>query len=399
MFVETYREEGVLLADAFGVSYPETFSHPVLEYRALVSRLAAIDLTHWGALRLTGSDRVSFLDAMITAEVANLGPGEAAHAALTTTKGKLVAELYVLSRESELFVLVAQGDSAAVAATLEKHIVADDVELEDASARFGVLAVEGPRCRDLVWRLFPNAAIPMEALRFVDVDYQGIPVTILRASVTGERGFQMIVPADGIARIRSYLVQGGRGLDLALAGRAAWNLRRVEAGLPWFGVDVEDAFPKECRLDHLVSYDKGCFLGQETLARMHFRGHPNWLLEGLAPAGDAPGPLAPPASLALDDGALAAAARDAEALRADLSALDLSRFCSAELFAPGQASVAGAKSIGRITSAVFSPARGSLLALASVRAAHAQARDDIELIAGGEPVRLTLAELPLTTTS
>jgi folate-binding protein YgfZ len=398
MFLDTYKEEGVRLADAFGVSYPETFSHPVLEYRALVSHLAAIDLTHWGALRLTGSDRATFLDAMITAEVAKLEPGQAAHAALTTTKGKLVAELYVLSRESELLVLVAQGDRAAVAATLAKHIVADDVELEDASAGIGVLAVEGPRCRDLVWRLFPDAAIPMEALRFVDVDYQGIPVTILRASVTGERGFQMIVPADGIARIRDYLVQAGRGLDLALAGRAAWNLRRVEAGLPWFGVDAGDTFPKECRLDHLVRYDKGCFLGQETLARMHFRGHPNWLLEGVAPADDAPGSLAPPAPLALDDDALAAAACDPETLRTHLAALDLSRLSGAELFAPGQAAD-DAKPVGRITSAVFSPARGSLLALASVRAAHAQARDDMEMITGGEPVRLALTELPATATS
>lgn len=394
MFLDIYKAEGVPLADAFGVSYPETFSHPVLEYRALVSRVALIDLAHWGVLRLTGADRASFLDAMITAEVAKLGPGEAAHAALTTTKGKLVAELYVLARESDCLVLVAQGDRAAVAATLEKHIVADDVELEDASARFGVLAVEGPRSRDLVWRLFPDAALPMEALRFVDVGYHGIPVTILRASVTGERAFLMVVPEDGIARIRDYLVQAGRGMDLALVGRVGWNLRRVEAGLPWLGVDAADTFPKECRLDHLVSYEKGCYLGQETLARMHFRGHPNWLLEGVAPAGDVPGALAPPAALAMDDDALAEAARDTETLRAHLDALDLSRLRGVELFEPGRTK-GGDKPAGRVTSAVFSPARGSLLALASVRAAHVQARGELEMSAGGEPVRLALTDLPL----
>jgi len=164
--------------------------------------------------------------------VAKLAPGEASHCALTTVKGKLVAELLVLRRADELLVLVSQGDVHAVADAIEKHIVADDVIVDDASGRFDVLSVEGPKAREVVRRVFPGEPIPSERLRFIDADYQGTTVTILNNQVTGEKGLHVIVAAEGARRMREYLIQSGRAEDMALVGRAAWNMRRVEAGLP-----------------------------------------------------------------------------------------------------------------------------------------------------------------------
>jgi folate-binding protein YgfZ len=382
----------VLLGESFGVDYPEAFSHPLIEYRALTTRAGLIDLTHWGVLRLTGADRTSLLNNMITGEISSLPAGHGRHGALTTVKGKLVAELFVLVRPSELLVLVAQGDTAAVADTLDKHIVADDVILEDASEGIGVLSVEGPKCREVVWRLFPDAPIPLEPLRFTDTDYQGTPVTILRNGVTGERGMQVIVPAEGITRIRDYLVQSGVAEDMELCGRAAWSMRRMEAGLPWWGTDVDGNFPKECRLDHVVDYNKGCYLGQETLARMHFRGHPNWLLVGLRSA-----QIPVPDLFSAPDEELPTVEADRETVRRHIEALELTGVVdrSAELYAGSDASAGEGKAAGRITSLTYSPKLGSALFLGYVRAELAETAAEFVFSTGDEVTKAAITQLPV----
>jgi len=205
----------------------------------------------------------------------------------------------------------------------------------------------------------------MEALTFGDADYQGMPVTVLRNSVTGGRGFQLILSGEGRRLVRNYLRQAGLGLDMLECGLVAWNARRVENGLPWWGPDVTpDNFPAECRLDGVVDYEKGCFLGQETLARMNYRGHPNWLLVGLAPA-----------------------AGDPEDKPESLDRSDLS---GTELFSPGDRD----KPAGRITSAVWSPARGGLLALGYVRHTMAGTGTVFEMELDGEKTELTVITLP-----
>jgi folate-binding protein YgfZ len=392
MFRQLYEATGVLLGKAFGEEYPDAFTHPLIEYRALTTRAALVDLTHWGALRLTGADRVRFLNNMITGNVASLGTGEGCKAVLTTVKGKLVAELLVLARTDELFVLVTQGDHRAVFEALDKHIIADDVELEDASDRYGVMSVEGPKCRELVWKLFPDSPLPLEAMRFADTDYQDIPVTIVRGSVTGEKGLQLVVPADGIARIRDYLIQSGASEDAELCGRVAWNMRRIENGLPWWGVDVDGNFPAESRLDHLVDYEKGCYLGQETLARMHFRGHPNWLLVGLRCS-----QLALPSFFDQKDEELTSVEENPDVVLDHINALSLVDVLerNVELFSGSDASAGEQKPSGRLTSLTFSPRLRAALFLGYVRAPLAERGNEFVFSTGDEVTKTTITQLPI----
>ncbi len=262
---------------------PDVFTHPRLEYEALTHTVGLIDLSNVGVLRLRGGDRARFLNAMVTNDVATLHAGNACEALLTTTKGRIVAELLILSRADELLVLVMQGSTARVFEALDSHIIADDVQLTDMSAEMTVLSLEGPKSRDVVWRLFPREPIPLEVLKFSENEYQGLHAIVVRRSVTGEKGLHVIVSRGQSERLRDFFVQAGVGMDMQVVGRVAWNMRRVEAGLPWYGHDVsEDNFPKEARLDDHVNYEKGCYMGQEPIARMHYRGHPNWLLVGLA---------------------------------------------------------------------------------------------------------------------
>jgi folate-binding protein YgfZ len=341
---------------------PDTFTDPATEYEALTHATGIIDRAVPGVLRLRGKDRVRFLNAMVTNDVAKLAPGHACAALITTTKGKIIAELLVLMRADELVVLVLQGPVARVMEALDSHIIADDVELENAGEQFGVIAVEGPKCRELVWRLFPREPLPMEAFAFTENEYQGLHATVIRHSVVGDKGMLLLVPRAHHDRLLAYLAQGAVGLDGAEIGRAAWNARRMEKGRPWFGTDVtEENFPAECGLESHVNYEKGCYLGQETIARMHYRGHPNWKLVGLAGGAEVPAP-------------------------------------GAELVASESAPAEGASTAspaGRITSAVFSPALKRALCLGYVRAPLAVPGAEFSVREGGRTASLTIVELPL----
>jgi aminomethyltransferase len=369
MLFDLYKSNGIELSNRWlGVPYPEAFGDPAAEYRALAERSGLIDLCHWGVLRLTGEDRVRLLNSLTTHDAAALDTGQICHSALCTIKGKLIAELYVLRRKDELLVLVPQGDTVTVAGAVNKHIIADDVEVTDLSADTAIITVEGPGARGIVWRLFPKVPFPAEPLRFVDTDYLGTPVTLFRASVAGGAGYGLILPANGAHRIREYMIQSGYADDMSLVGRIAWNTRRVEAGMPWWGADViaEQNFPAECRLDEVVSYTKGCFLGQETLARMFHRGHPNWLLVGLVPDGDIAG---------IGD-VLSAD------LQADLHDKPLYRINDTE------------KQSGRITSAVYSPVFEKPLMLGYVRTGLTEPGTKVLLRTGGSDTPLTVVSLP-----
>jgi len=387
MYTEDYKRDGVVLADAFGIEYPVAFTHPLREYEALTGNTALIDLSHWGAVRLTGGDRATYLNSQITGNVETLEPGQALNAALTTMKGKLIAELYVLARESELFVLIAQGNAGEVVAALEKHIIADDVVLEDVSGDTAVLSAEGPESRALVWRLLPEGPLPMEDLAFGDADYQGMPLTVLRNSVAGGRGFQLIFSGEGRRLLRNYLVQAGLGLDVELCGRDAWNMRRVEMGLPWWGNDITDNFPAECRLDHLIDYEKGCFLGQETLARMHYRGHPNWSLVGLTPGG-----AGIPKSLKLPfiGEEEARTENTAESVRTWEGSAKFPQLIGLELQSGTED-----KTAARVTSAVYSPALETILCLGYVRHTLAEPGTKFRGELDGEPIELEIIQLPI----
>jgi folate-binding protein YgfZ len=327
---------------------------PTAEYEALTHAAGLIDLPQAGLLRLSGRDRARFLNAMVTHDVASLAAGCAREALLVTTKGRLVAELLILARAEELLVMVLQGPVARVAESLEAHIIADDVSLVNASDAFGVISVEGPKCRELVWRIFPRQPLPLEPLKFTENEYQGMHAIVVRHSVVGDKGLHLVVAREHFDIVRSYLVQGAIGLDGAVVGREAWNARRIENGRPWFGQDVsEDNFPAEARLETHVSYEKGCYLGQEPIARMHHRGHPNRLLVGLAGGDEVPAP-------------------------------------GTELFAETEPAD---KAAGRVTSATFSPALKRALCLGYVRAPLAQTGARFQTRPGATV--LSTVELPL----
>ena len=271
------------MAELFGVDYPTYFIHPAAEYQSLVTHLGVIDLTHWRSFRVVGKDRVSFLNAMVTSDVASLEPGKGSRSLITTIKGKIIAELLVMVREEDVLVIVPQGNADDAYDVLQKHIIMEDVSIDDVSSQYGVIALEGPKAEDVMWRIFSTGPFPKEAFQSFEREFHKTNVFLFQHSITGEDGYHLMIPAEHIESLRDYLVQASRGSDGLPVGSIAWNMRRVEHGLPWYNIDYNgDNFPDETRLGSTVNYTKGCFLGQETLTRLHHRGHVNRLLVGLS---------------------------------------------------------------------------------------------------------------------
>ena len=381
MLADTYRREKVQLDRLFDVDYPAYFVHPAAEYQALVDNAGVIDLTHWRVFRLSGKDRVSFLQAMVTNDVDSIEPGMGVHSLITTIKGKIVAELLLFAKDDVVLVLVPQGDADEAYDIFKKHIIMEDVAIDDISSQYGVIAIEGPRSEDIMWRLFPTGPFPKEPLQTFDREFDDAKIFLFRHSATGETGYQLMIPVEHIEYIRDYIVQAARGSDGLPIGSIAWNMRRIEMGLPWYGIDFdEENFPDESRLGSTISYTKGCFRGQETLARLHYRGHVNRVLAGLTTTDDPTQAI----DKAVAEFASVINNYDEEGLKQEARA-------SAELLTACTATegdlidVQTSKPIGRVTSVAFSPRLGKSLLLGYIRR---------EIVEEGHAVRLeSLGEL------
>lgn len=396
MLTEAYKRENIHLTSSFGVEYPSYFIHPVVEYQSLVKSAGVIDLTHWKTFRLSGKDRQSFLNAMVTNDVASLEDGRGCHSLITTIKGKIIAELFVFVREEDVLVFVPQGDAAEAYDVLAKHIISEDVTIEDLSKGFGVMAIEGPKAREILWRVFPKGPLPSGQFRGVMRQLKDLDVYVMGNSVTGEAGYHMMIPGERIERVRDYLVQASRGSDGLPVGGIVWNMRRVEKGLPWYGTDFTgDNFPDETRLGDAISYDKGCFRGQETLARLHHRGHVNRLLMGLATEDrDVPQGVRKLVS-EFEDEINNYEESDLKGRAEPIArALDLTSIVApdTELFATNDATDPS-KAAGRVTSIAYSPQIKKPLLLGIVRRELAEA--GLAVVAG-KSLKLKPIELPIS---
>jgi folate-binding protein YgfZ len=219
-----------------------------------------LDLSDRGLLHASGSDRVRFLNGMLSNDVGRLAMAHAMPALLLTRKGHVLSELQVLHLEGALLLDVSAGTAGAVREVLEKHVIADDVNIEDRSAALAQLAIEGPAARAALARL--GVAAPERSRLSVDPDGA---IWIGDGLLTPD-GVRLIAPRERVERARA---------DLELAPLTPEQISRLRIAyfVPEYGVDVtERHFPQEARLDAALSFTKGCYIGQEIVARIHSRG-------------------------------------------------------------------------------------------------------------------------------
>jgi len=242
-----------------------------------------------GVAVVAGSDRVRWLDGMLTCDVKSLaagGPRSGAHGLALTREGRIVAELHVLARETDLLLELARDAIAPLVAHLGRYVVADDVTLRDASEDWQRLALEGPEASALLERAL-GRALPLPAHGAGEAELAGARVIVAAYSLSGLGGRQLLVPPGAAIAVRDALLAAGASAATA----SDLEELRIEWGVPRQGRELTaDVLPAEARLESAVSETKGCYTGQEVVTRMRSRGRVSHLLVGLRFAGALPAP-------------------------------------------------------------------------------------------------------------
>jgi tRNA-modifying protein YgfZ len=256
---------------------------PGAEHRALTAGCGLLDRSERGKLALSGSGAVEFLNGQVTNELADLRPGEGCYAAFLTAKGKMLGDVRVLAvgegaegASAELALDTERVALQALFDMIRRFKIGYDVELHKRTIERGLLSLIGPDAEAIagVAHSGPGRLASTEHAN-VEVQIDGIAALAVRTDV----GVDLLCEASDSERLRDALLARGA---LAISEQAAECLR-VERGRPRFGIDMDDrTIPQEAGLnERAVSFTKGCYVGQETVARLHYRGKPNRHLRGL----------------------------------------------------------------------------------------------------------------------
>jgi folate-binding protein YgfZ len=283
-------ESGATIGDVGGRSVVLAYGSVASEYEALHSRAAVFDRSHRGRLRVKGARAAEMVTGMVTNDVLSLAPGQGCYAAALTAKGKIVADVRVLVEEDGILVDAPPRSAAAWAAMVKKFINPRIAPHQDESATLRDIGIFGASARHVVSELTGVQSPALTALApysHVSVQIGDATLRVVRVPDLDVEGFELIVPAESFDDLWKQAVSAGA----TPAGLEAWDIARVEAGRPEWGIDIDDTtIPQEANFDalHAISYTKGCYVGQETVARVHFRGHVNKHLRGIRGAGVEP---------------------------------------------------------------------------------------------------------------
>jgi folate-binding protein YgfZ len=278
---QQHRSSGVI-GEIAGRPVWMHFGDVAAEYSALSTSAMVIDRGYRARMEMGGPKATEMLNGLVTNDVA-LQPGAGTYGAILTAKGKVLADVRVFVRGDGLLVDTPLRSAQALRDTLKKFVNPRVAPHRDVSDTLTDIGVFGPRAAKVIAEVFGASADDLMALPMyghvsrTDGDQE---VMIARVPDLAVPGFELFVAASHAASVRDRLISAGA----VPGGHVAFEIARVEAGRPEWGIDMdENTIPQEANFDELaaVSYTKGCYVGQETVARVHFRGHVNKHLRGL----------------------------------------------------------------------------------------------------------------------
>lgn len=225
---------------------------------------------------------------MVTNDIKNLTPGTGLYAVFTTDKAKMLADARVYCLPDALWIDLESEVTEKIYKHLDKYTLASDVTIEDLTKTQGLLSVYGPSSSEIMVQIVPSASLPPKEYSTVSLSLDGAPILMARNEVTGELGYDLYLPTDKLASTWNRLIQVGSPHGLQPVGLDALNSLRIEAGIARYGSDMDESnFPMEAGLEQrAISYTKGCYIGQETIARADAQGQMNKRLMGLELAGE-----------------------------------------------------------------------------------------------------------------
>ncbi|PYS55917.1 MAG: hypothetical protein DMG13_01625 [Acidobacteria bacterium] len=247
----------------------------LIEHYQAARKAAAVAEKDWfGILKLTGSERSSWLQGMVTNDVQKLTPGAGCYAAHLTPQGKIVAHMHILADDDTLWLLLERAAIPKLRDAFDKLLIMEDVQITDASGEYNILAVIGPKARSVLesWLGEPLSIDGLYRHR----KFEGGRL------FESDLGYDLWIPREqGDKVLRALAVSGATAID-----RGTWDVLRTEAGMPVFGIDIDETTTMPEIGERGISYEKGCYIGQEVVAKVKYIGHVNRRFVGLTFAGN-----------------------------------------------------------------------------------------------------------------
>jgi folate-binding protein YgfZ len=311
-------------------------------YKAARESAALIEKDLYGVVRLTGSERVSWLQGMVTNDVQKLLPGQGCYAAHLTPQGKIVAHMLILCGEDCLWLVLERANIPRLISAFDKLLIMEDVQVLDESEPFEILAVVGPNAKPVI------ESYTHEPLQIDDLYSHGLvgDQRIVRTNL----GYDIWVRRGTTDKaLRALAQSGATAID-----HGTWDVLRTELGWPIFGVDIDETTTMPEIGEHGISYDKGCYVGQEVVAKVKYIGHVNRRFVGLIIEGEVLPEMKSPIR------------------KAD-------------------------KEVGYVTTSLFSPILGKPIALAFVARTAYASGTEVEVLSEAKAIPAKIVDLPFPT--
>lgn len=363
-----HQRLGATMIERDGWSLPQSYGDVLLEYAAVREGAAGlIDLSSRGRIKVSGTEAVQFLNGLVTNDMKTLAEHSWMPAAFPNVQGRLIASVRVIRLHDNgtdrnvgpTFLIDTEAAThGSVLKSIERFTLAGDFRVTDVTNQTAMLSVQGEKAVEIVRAVLGDAAAGIEANGVEQIEWPrnakgGSDVTegviVLRAAHTAEGGFYFVVPSNDAGSLFEALENAGA----RPVGNDALEMLRIEAGVARYGIDMDETnVVTEAALDDAVSYTKGCYVGQEIIARIKYRGHVAKKLSGLM--FEQAVPLEVGSSIQSSD----------------------------------------SKEIGRITSTTYSPNLGRTIALAYLKYDYLALGTRVKVISAANELAAQVTELP-----
>ena len=328
---------------------PASFGDELIEYAAVREKGAGlIDLSTRARFHVNGSEAGQFLNGLITNDVKTLPENQWMPAAFPNVQGRLIASVRVGRLKDGFLIDTEAITGEKVFQTLERFTFAGDFHVAELTHQTALLSIQGKQAVEIIDSILGESAAKLPTRGLIQHEWQQHELMVWRANHTAEDGFDMAAPVDGIQALWEALI----GKGARPVGYDVFETLRIEAGVPRYGIDVDEANVIPEALEDAVSYTKGCYIGQEIIARIKHRGH----------------------------------------VAKKLIGIDLDR--PVEVDQQAKLKSVDDKEIGRVTSTTFSPHLGRTIGLGYVKYDYAAPGTDVKVSSSAGDMRARVVELP-----
>ncbi len=360
---ELHRKLGATLTNVYGTDIPKSYSSIEEEYVAARRNAAFFDISHFGKLRIMGNDSIDLLNRISTNDLSGLRPGMGKQTFFLTEKGKVIDLCTVTAQQESLRVRTSPGNSINVKKWIEKFIISEDVRVEDVTGIFPKLYVAGPSASVFLKQIVHSShrtLLDLEKMplnNFIRTFMGPFEVFLSRTRLALDKGYIILLNQDDTQSVWNMLLEYSKNLGVVPAGLETFEILRIETGTPLYPNELnENVNPLEVDNLEALSFTKGCYVGQEVVARLQTYDKVRRRLVGLAASSRIP--------------------------------------AGSKILDAKQSSNGSESEIGFVTSSTRSPGLGKEIALAYISLQQVVPGTDLLVRVGGKTVHAEMSTLP-----